>query len=441
MKFQLITSGLMALSFMTLDVSAVDPPVSPIHTSKVGAGEVGASKATDWTNWRGPRLDGSADTSTKPPTAWSETENIQWRTPVAGRGHGSPTVSGDAVFLATADKERQLQTVLCFDRVTGKQRWEAIVHEGGCDTQKSKKANAKASFASSTIAVDEDRLYINFFNDDAVFTTALDRSGKIVWQQKITDYVIHQGYGSSPLLHGPLVIVSADNKGDGGGAIAGLDRKTGEIVWKHKRPAKPNYASPVVFHLDGRDQLIMTGCDLVTNLDPMTGKLLWEIDGATTECVSTTVTDGKHVYSTGGYPKNHIAAIVADGSGTIAWEKTIRQYVPSMLIRDGYLYASLDDGVATCIDAATGKEMWKSRLGGTFSSSPVLVGDLIFATNEDGETYIFRASPDKFEKIATNKLGESVFATPAICGGKIYARVAQGKDDTRQEYLVCIEKE
>ncbi len=432
MKTPLITRTLIALSFTTLNFAlAADPPVAEMLTSEAG----------DWPNWRGPRLDGSADASAQAPTAWSETENIQWRTPVPGRGHGSPTVSGSDVLLATADKDRKLQTVLCFDRATGKQRWEAIVHEGGFETEKSKKANAKASFASSTIAIDADRLYVNFFNNDAVYTTALDRAGNIVWQQKITDYVIHQGYGSSPLLHGPLVIVSADNKGDSGGAIAGLDRATGEIVWKHQRPAKPNYASPIVFSLDGRDQLIMTGCDLVTSLDPMTGKLLWEIEGATTECVSTTVTDGKHVYSTGGYPKNHIAAIVADGSGTIAWEKTIRQYVPSMLIRDGYLYASLDDGVATCIDAATGEEMWKSRLGGTFSSSPVLVGDLIYATNEDGETYIFRASPEKFEKIATNKLGESVFATPAICGGKIYARVSRSKDDTRQEYLVCIGKE
>jgi outer membrane protein assembly factor BamB len=358
--------------------------------------------------------------------------------PVPGRGHSSPTVVGDEVFLTTADNDRKVQTVICFDRLTGKQRWESIVHEGGCDTEISKKANAKSSFASSTIAVDDDQLYVNFFNNDAVHTTALDRTGKLVWQQKITNYVIHQGYGSSPLLHGPLVIVSADNKG--GGAVAGLNRKTGEIVWTHKRPAKPNYSSPIVHHLDGRDQLIMTGCDLVSSLDPMTGKLLWEFDGATTECVTTTVTDGKHVYSSGGYPKNHIAAMVADGSGTITWENETRQYVPSMLIRDGHLYLSLDEGVAACVNAATGEEVWKSRLGGTFSSSPVLVGDLIYATNEDGETYIFRASPEKFEKLAMNELGESVFATPAICGGQIFSRVAEIQDDKRQEYLVCIEK-
>jgi outer membrane protein assembly factor BamB len=429
MKFTLIVASLCGLSFTTLGT------LLAAESTEAKAQTVSSA---DWPHWRGPRLDGSADATTMPPMSWSETENIKWRVPVPGRGHSSPTVVGDDVFLTTADNDRKVQTVICFDRLTGKQRWESIVHEGGCDTEISKKANAKSSFASSTIAVDDDQLYVNFFNNDAVHTTALDRTGKLVWQQKITNYVIHQGYGSSPLLHGPLVIVSADNKG--GGAVAGLNRKTGEIVWKHKRPAKPNYSSPIVHHLDGRDQLIMTGCDLVTSLDPMTGKLLWEFDGATTECVTTTVTDGKHVYSSGGYPKNHIAAMVADGSGTITWESETRQYVPSMLIRDGYLYLSLDEGVAACVNAATGEEVWKSRLGGTFSSSPVLVGDLIYATNEDGETYIFRASPEKFEKLAMNKLGESVFATPAICGGQIFARVAEIQDDKRQEYLVCIEK-
>jgi outer membrane protein assembly factor BamB len=154
--------------------------------------------------------------------------------------------------------------------------------------------------------------------------------------------------------------------------------------------------------------------------------------------VTTAVTDGKHVFTSGGYPKNHISAVLADGSGKIAWENNTRAYVPSLLQKDGYLYATLDAGTAICIRCSDGKQMWKGRLGGTFSSSPVLVGDLIYGTNESGETFIFKARPDKFQKTGQNKLGDNVIATPTICGNRIYTRVAFNENGRRQEYLICI---
>ncbi len=391
--------------------------------------------STDWPWWRGPHRDGVAAEQT-PPTTWSGSENVVWRSKLPGRGHGSPTLLADRVYLAAADREQQFQSVLCLDRATGKEHWQTKVHRGGLQTAKMEKANAKASFASSTIATDGTRLFINFVNDDAMWTTALDLAGKILWQRKLCDYVIHQGYGSSPTVYGNLVIVSADNKG--GGAIAGLDRGTGEVVWQRQRPAKPNYTSPIILQADGREQLVFSGCDLVTSLDPLTGKELWETAGATTECVTSVVTDGKRVFTSGGYPKNHIAAVAADGSGEVVWETNTRAYVPSLLHRDGYLFAVLDEGIATCIRSEDGQTMWKSRLGGTFSASPVLVGDTIYATNESGQTYIFKASTEGFEKVAENQLGESVFATPVIAGGQIFMRVAYQEDGQRQEYAVCI---
>ncbi len=314
------------------------------------------------------------------------------------------------------------------------QKWEAIVHEGGFDNKGN--PNKKSSLASSTIATDRERLFITFVNDSAVWATALSLQGEILWQQKISDYIIHQGYGSSPAIYEHLVIVSADNKG--GGAIAGLNRETGRIEWIRERPKKPNYPSPVILKIDGRDQLIFTGCDLVTSLDPLTGKELWEIDGATTECVTSTVTDGTHIFTSGGYPKNHIAAVVADGSGKVSWETNTRAYVPSLLQRDGYIYATLDAGVAICVRCRDGHPMWKGRLGGTFSGSPVMVGDLIYGTSEEGETYIFKANPEEFELVSQCKLGDNVLATPTICGGRIYTRVAFNEGEKRQEYLICI---
>lgn len=393
---------------------------------------------TDWPWWRGGNRDGVATSDLQPPITWSQQENILWRASVPGRGHGSPMILGDQVFLATADPQRKVQVVLCFDRDSGEPQWEAIVHEGGFTNKSKRKSNAKASLASSTVATDTQRLFINFLNNNAVWTTAVDFNGKILWQQKISDYIVHQGYGSSPAIYKNLVIVSADNKG--GGAVAGLSRETGQIVWRRERPAKPNYASPALLNVAGKDQLILTGCDLVTSLDPLTGEELWEIEGSTTECVTTAVTEGTHVFTSGGYPKDHISAVAADGSGKVVWENKTRAYVPSMLERDGFLFVTLDAGIAKCFRCADGEEVWKARLGGTFSSSPVMVGELIYGTSEEGVTYIFKATPEKFEKVSENKLGQSVFATPAICDGRIYTRVAHDENGKRQEYLYCIGK-
>ena len=394
-----------------------------------------AIDSSDWPWWRGPNRNGIADSDQNPPLEWNELKNILWQVDVPGRGHGSPTVVGSQVFLATAELDPEIQSVLCYDRKTGKQLWKTVVHRGGIIE---KKLNKKASYASSSVACDGERVFINFLNDGAVYTTALTRDGKQIWQTKITDYVLHQGYGSSPAVYDSLVIVSADNKG--GGAFAALDRESGDIVWRHERPKLPNYASPIILSADGRDQLLFTGCNVVTSLNPLTGKTLWEVEGSTTECVTSIVTDGKLVFTSGGYPKNHMSAVQADGSGRIVWENTTRVYVPSMFVRDGYLYGVLDAGVAACWKCETGEEVWKSRLGGTFSASPVLVGDRIFATSESGQSFIYKASPDKFELLGENQLGDEVFSTPTIGGSRIYMRVASHKSGERRESLYCIGK-
>lgn len=98
-------------------------------------------------------------------------------------------------------------------------------------------------------------------------------------------------------------------------------------------------------------------------------------------------------------------------------------YVPSPLYHAGLLYLVNDGGVATCIDADSGKQIWQERLPGNFSSSPVLVGNLIYATNEAGQTSIFKASRT-FELVGANAIQEPVMATPAVCGGQIFLRTA-----------------
>jgi outer membrane protein assembly factor BamB len=408
--------------------------------SAIRAGDGAATPAADridvaphdWPWWRGLNRDGIAAADQQPPLHWSESQNVIWKAPVPGRGHGSATVVGDQVFLATADEVQEIQSVLCFDRRTGKQLWKTDVHTG----RFTKNENKKSSQASVTIACDGERLFVNFQNAGAIYATALGRDGTQIWQKKISDFVSHQGFGASPAVYKSLVIFSADNKG--GGAITALDRATGATVWRHERPRLPNYTSPVILKAAGQEQLIFTGCDLVSSFEPLSGKMLWEVTGATTECVTSTVTDGDVFITSGGYPKNHMSAMKADGSGKLVWENTTRVYVPSMLIRDGRLYAVTDAGVAMCWQSDTGKELWKSRLGGTFSASPVMVGENIFAANEEGQTFVFRPGSDSVELVANNKLGDEVFATPTICGGRIYLRIATNHDGQRQETLYCL---
>jgi outer membrane protein assembly factor BamB len=408
--------------------------------SAVRAGDGAATPATDridvaptdWPWWRGLNRDGIAKADQQPPLHWSEKQNVAWKAALPGRGHGSATVVGERVFVAAADEEREIQSVLCFDRQTGKQLWKTDVHSGGF----TKNENKKSSQASVTVACDGERLFVNFQNAGAIYATALGRDGERLWQKKISGFVSHQGFGASPAVYKSLVIFSADNKG--GGAIAALDRVTGETVWRHDRPRLPNYTSPVILKAAGREQLVFTGCDLVSSFEPLSGKKLWEVTGATTECVTSTVTDGDVVITSGGYPKKHMSAMRADGSGKVVWENRTEVYVPSMLIRDGYLYAVTDAGVAMCWKSDTGKELWKSRLGGTFSASPVMVGANIFAANEEGKTFVFKAGPESLELVAENQLGEAVFATPTICGGRIYLRVATHQEGKRQEMLYCL---
>ena len=387
---------------------------------------------TDWPMWRGLNGDGHAKAVKGLPLKWSDSENVIWKIKLPGRGHSTPTVVGSRIYLATAEEGEQVQSVLCLEKNTGKLIWSTTVHKGNFV----KGGNKHKSDASSAVVCDGEQLYVSFPNDGKVFTTALSMEGKVLWQRAVSDYVIHQGFGTSPTVYRDVVIAKADSKKIGG-AVAGLNKKTGKIIWKISRPKYPNYTTPVMVTAHGKLQMVFAGAELITSIDPLTGKKHWEFPGSTQECVATAVTDGKRIFVSGGWPKNHIAAIEADGSGKITWQNTARVYVPSMLMKDDRLYATMDAGFAACWDSATGKELWKERLGGAFFASPVLVGERIYATNLAGKTFVYSTDPKKFKLLATNQLGNEVYASPIVSGDRLYLRVAL-KGASRQEYLYCI---
>lgn len=387
--------------------------------------------ANDWPTWRGPTADGHAAAGQKLPVRWSENENIVWKAQVRGRGHGSPTVVGERVYLASADAPKEEQLVLCFDRATGKQVWESVVHSGNFVPG----GHRNSSSASGDVVSDGERLYISFLNDNAIFTTALDFTGKVLWQRRVCDFKLHQGYGASPVVYQNVLLIAADHRA--GGKFSGLDKLTGEILWQQERPKVDNYATPAVVHAAGKTQAVLAGCKVVSSFDPLTGKKLWEFDGSTEETVVTAVTDGSRIFIGGGYPKNHTMAVEADGSGKITWENNTRTYVPSLLVKSGHLFGVGDSGRAVCWNAATGEERWSEKVDKEFYGSPVMADSRIYITSKGGVTSVFEATPEKFTLLGQNQLGDESFSTPAICGNRIYLRSAK-LGDSRQEYLWCV---
>ncbi len=320
--------------------------------------------------------------------------------------------------------------MLCYRRRTGERLWQTEVHRGGFE----KKGNSKGSLASSTAACDGRRVFINFLHKGAIYTTALSREGKLLWQTKIADYVLHQGFGSSPAVYQSLVIVSADNKG--GGTIAALQRATGEVVWKRERPKTPNYTSPIILQ---RGRPRATADDgLRSGHQPRSAHRQATLGGQGRDHRMRDV--NRHRRPTGLHQRRLSEESPVRGAGRWlgrdCWEKNTRVYVPSLLAHRGHLFGVLDAGIAMCWKCDSGEEVWKGRLGGTFSASPVLVGDHLFATNEAGRTFIFKATPETFSW--SPKTGWATRSSPrrpsaaaaSTCASPLWTKARHGRGCT-----------
>jgi hypothetical protein len=388
----------------------------------------------DWPWWRGPNRNGVAAADQRVPVRWSERQNVLWKSSLPGRGHSSPTVVGNQIFLATADERQQVQSVVACNRATGKLLWQTEISRGGFP-----KTHRKNTHATCTVACDGERLFVAFHHHARLTLAALDLRGKKVWTKDIGPFdprVYQYGYAPSPLIYDSVVIVAADY--EKGGYIAAYDRESGRRVWRATRPKKLSFSSPVVANVAGRDQLLISGCELLASYNPKTGKRLWAFPGTTMATCGSMVWTDNLVFASGGYPKAETICMKADGSGKVVWKDRQKCYEQSMLAYDGYIYALTDQGIAICRRAADGEMMWRERLKGPVSSSPVLVGDTIYQPIENGTTFVYKASPKKFELLAENKLGNSGFATPTICGNRIYIRTTQSVGGRQQDVLYCL---
>lgn len=392
------------------------------------------TSAGDWTQWRGPTGNSVAEPGQTVPTSWSSSQNVVWKVDVPGRGHSSPIVIGDLIVLTSADEGSQQQGVFAFNRQTGKREWGTVISRGGFP-----KTHNKNTHASATACSDGQLIFAAFDHHNKIEAVALDMQGKIVWQQDVGAFAPRKyqyGFAASPTLYNGTLILSGET--DTGAWIKALNTKTGRTAWQQTRPQRLNWASPIVANVAGKDQLILSGGERISSYDPKSGRPLWSVSALASATCGTVVWDDDTVYASGGYPKRETAAVAADGSGKIRWRKNVKCYEQSMLLHDSHLYAVDDQGIGYCWHAKSGQEKWKTRLSGPVSASPVLVGDTIYASNERGTTYVFKANPERYQPVAQNQLGTSSFATPTVVDNRLLLRVASGNGGSRRETLYAI---
>jgi hypothetical protein len=264
--------------------------------------------AENWPAWRGPRGDGSS-LEKNVPVRWSGTENVVWKVPIPGKGHASPIVWADRIFVVTALPAQEQRLLLCLDSSNGKTLWQRVVLETPLE-----KINKLNSYASSTPATDGQKVYVSFLDRDKMFIAAYDFNGKKAWDARPGVFSSMHGYCSSPVLWKDKVIVNGDH--DGPVYIVALDRATGKTIWKTARPNETrSYCTPIIRHIEGRNQLILSGSKCVASYDPDTGKQHWIIDGPTEQFVASLVYNDELLFMTCGFPKRFIQAIRPDGQG------------------------------------------------------------------------------------------------------------------------------
>lgn len=392
--------------------AASPPPVRMVESE----GEA----AKYWPRWRGPSGQGLVASSGYP-DAWSESENVLWKVDVPGRGHSSPIVWRDRIFLTSAYDDSTRRAILCFRRVDGKLLWQAFAPEAPAE-----KLYFKNSYASSTPSTDGQRIYA-YFGNAGLF--AVDFEGRAVWRRSLGPITLYHGSGGSPLLYRDRLILYQDQSQNS--FIAAFDRRNGQELWRTPRDERAGWGSPIAIHAGARDEIVVSSQRHVHAYDPHTGRELWKCSGTTVEVTPTPAVGQGLIFCPSGRAGPTLA-IRPGGEGDvtathIAWQTPKGSpFVPSPVVDGKYLYLLNDmTSVATCYEAESGKLMWQGRLGEaqreSFSASPVAVDGKILFTNDEGETFVLAAGPE-FRLIRVNRIGARTLASPALIDSRWYFR-------------------
>jgi outer membrane protein assembly factor BamB len=407
--------------------------------------------AANWPQWRGPGGSG-VSTEKNLPAEWNANRNIKWKTPIAGRGHSSPVVWENKIFLTTAIEgdvvpgakavthiveggqvflhpdsigadHKHTFKVICLNAETGKVLWEQTAFEGTPYDNR----HRKSSYAASTPATDGKSVYA-FFGTEGLF--AYDMNGKLAWKADLGKLgTIGMGTGTSPILYENLIIVQCDEENGEASFIVALDKKTGKEAWRTPRKVQASWATPILAATAKRTELITSGNETVIAYDPATGKELWRHKGVESNAIPSPVANQQMVFVSAGFPEKVVMAINLGASGdlgeSVVWKYAKgTAYVPSPILYGEYLYLTTDRGILTCLDAKTGEVKYEGGripIPATFTASPIAFEGKILLTSEDGDTFVVKAGP-KHEILGTNSVGEPVYASPAVADGKIFIR-------------------
>ena len=332
-----------------------------------------------------------------PPVAWTESDFV-WKVKVPGKGHASPTIVGDQIFLETADASQGTQSVVCYDRKTGAEQWQTVLNKGGLQ----QKIHPSNTYASQTIATDRKSIFAVLNHHDQIHLYCLSLDGEKLWSKNIGTYnpQFKFGYGTSPIVYEDKVIVANENITNSG--LYAFNTETGDPVWKIDRGTITSWSVPVVATVAGKKQLLISGGELVNSYNPDNGEPLWTTPASWKVTCGTMVWDEDLVFASGGWPTQQTLAI--DGkTGQQVWTNQKKCYEQSMLVTDGHVYGIDEKGIAHCWRAKDGKESWGQRVGrGGFktSASPVLVNGNLYFPGENGKVFVVKANPEKFEVVA-----------------------------------------
>ncbi len=395
--------------------------------------------AADWPCFRGPEQAGISS-DTKIPTEWNDKKNLKWKLELPGAGFSSPIVIGEYVFVTCfsgtgGDAGNLERHLVCVDRRRGKVAWSKVV-PSAVPEARGPAFGTSHGYASHTPVSDGERVYVLFGSTGVL---AFDLKGKQLWQQDVgRENAAMFGSAASPILYKDRLIVTAAAESE---SIRALDKMTGKEIWKTEAgPLSRSYSTPVVAkNTDGEDELLISVPNEVWSLNPDTGKLNWFAETKVDRnAVPSLATRNGIVYAVGGRSGGRTAIRIGGKNDVtktnVLWSTTGGSYVPSPVLHKGRLYWVNDRGVAFCVDAKTGKELAKKRIGGQFYASVVLIDDKLYALSRFDGTYVLEATPG-LTQLAHNRLSDkSDFSgSPAVSDGQLILR--------SDKNLYCIEAE
>lgn len=387
-----------------------------------------AAVAENWPQFRGPRGD-SLSSEKNIPTSWSPGE-YAWDVAIEGIGHAAPSIWDDHVFVTSAADEGALRYLVCLSAKTGERRWTRLI-----GMNRSKK-HQKSSWASSSPATDGERVYVTFADKENYLVGAYNFDGDLLWRRSLGPYESQHGLGVSPIVVDDVLIVPNDQ--DGPSSIFALDRVTGSTRWVTERSFRDqstSYSTPIVIREPNQPaQLIcVSGPMGVSSLDLKTGRLNWRTEEFPRRTVASPVYAGGLIIAScgqgGTYGVKQIAvdpkARDEQGHAKIRWvrEKLI-PYVPTPIVYGDHLFEWSDQGILTCVNVQTGKDVWTKRLGGNYSGSPLCIDGKLYGVEESGKVTVIEAGPE-FKELGTADLGDASNSTPAVANGRLYLRTFQ----------------